>query len=852
MTEFQDSFSEEVWRSTYKDHKDETVDDTLRRVAKFAASAEKNKNLRETWEEEFTDMLGDFKVTTGGRVYANAGTDFKGTTMINCFVGPHPDHDIDSLEGIFHVLLQQAQTLKSEGGWGMNFSWIRPRGTFIEGIGVDTPGSVKFMELFDKSSEIVTSGSGLESSSGKAKGKIRKGAMMGVMDVWHPDVVEFITAKQQQGRLTKFNISVNCSDEFMEKVLKVEQLKAQKAPKREIKEITWDFVYPDTNHPKYKTEWFGDIKDWKQKGYDLKVYRTVEVDWLWNLIMESTYNRAEPGVLFLDRANAINPLNYRETIYATNPCGEQTLSPGNICNLLSMNMVMFLVMKNGRLAFDLKKVSEYVKKMVRFADNINDLSTNPLDEYTESMRTKRRIGCGILGWGSALYMMKVPFGSEEADKIRDEFMKTFTHSAIEASIDLAEEKGKFKLCIPKEHVKSPFYKQIGLSKKLLERMAEVGIRNSSLFSIQPTGNTSIFANIVSGGLEPVFMPEYVRTVIENKIPDHIAEVTPRYFEGAFHETEMFKLTKEGDEEILRGTGPNGTVYKIDRNRGLTKEVLCEDYGVRYLKAKGEWDQNAEWALTTTNLTTDDHVRDLIGFSKWLDSACSKTINVPQNYNFEDFKNVYTDSYKSGVVKGVTTYRAGTMATVLAAKDEHEADDTDEEIIKEDVKMDSDSPARVKILKAEGRKWYLTVTYHEDNPNRPFALFVHTNSNEKGVTTKDAVERLIRLARRKRIPKRHLDDTIMKIEQESNASKLSRCISFLLRHGVLIKNIVAELERVEDVYVGSFLFQIRKFLSQYIQDGTKVEDAKCDNCGSHDVVFSEGCFKCMSCGSSKCS
>ncbi len=848
MTEFQDPFSKEVWQSTYKDHNDKNVNDTMRRVARAVAGVERNTELRREWEEKFFDLLSDFKATSGGRIYANAGTEWKGTTLMNCFVGPHPTSDMDSLDGILKVLRDQTQTLKSEGGWGFNFSWMRPRGTFIEGIGVETPGSVKFMELFDKSSEIVTSGSGTESTNKKAKGKIRKGAMMGVMDVWHPDVIEFITAKQTPGRLTKFNLSVNCSDEFMEKVKQVEELKAQKASKKEIEAIVWELRYPNPKHSKYKSQWFGDLKDWEEKGYDVIVYRSVSVDWLWNLVMDSTYNRAEPGVLFLDRANYINPLSYKETIFATNPCGEQTLSPGNICNLMSMNLTQFV--NKDLSGIDMNKVKKYVKYMVRFADNVNSLSETPLPEYTRSMRNKRRIGCGILGWGSALYMMRTRFGSDKAAELRDALMKTFTHAAVEYSVELAKEKGMFKECVPNKHAMSPFWDQIDISNKLRSDIAEFGIRNSSLFSIQPTGNTSIFANIVSGGLEPVFLPEYVRTVIVNHMPPAIAAVTPKWYEGEFYETDLFKFVKEGDDEILRGVSDDGIVYKIDRSRGLCKEVLCEDYGVRYLKAMGKWNPSADWAVTTANMTATDHVSDLIGFSKWLDSACSKTVNVPQNYSFNDFKDIYLDSYNSGVVKGVTTYRAGTMATVLAAKDEAHANDDDEEIIREDVKMPTSSPALMKTLKAEGRKWYLTVTLNEAQ-TRPFALFVHTNAYEKGVSTSDAVERLISLARRKKIPKRHIDDTLEKVENENNTSKLTRSISFLLRHGVLIKNIVAELERVDDVFVGSFLFQIKKFLSAYIKDGTKVEDAECDNCGSHQVVFSEGCFKCLQCGSSKC-
>jgi len=205
-TVFEDAFSEEVWASTYKDHNDRNVNDTMFRVAAAAASMEKTAELRLEWTEKFYDLLSEFKATSGGRIYANAGTEWGGTTLMNCFVGPRVKEDLDSLDGILKHLYSQAHTLKSEGGWGENFSYIRPRGSFIHGIGVETPGAVKYMELFDKASEIITSGSGKKSSHSKAKGKIRKGAMMGVLDVWHPDIVEFITAKQQPGRLTKFNV----------------------------------------------------------------------------------------------------------------------------------------------------------------------------------------------------------------------------------------------------------------------------------------------------------------------------------------------------------------------------------------------------------------------------------------------------------------------------------------------------------------------------------------------------------------------------------------------------------------------------------------------------------------------
>jgi len=860
-TTFEDTFSKEVWETTYKDHNDQTVDDTIFRVAAAVASVEKTRDKQEEWTEKFYHLLSNFKATAGGRIYANAGTEWNGTTLMNCYVGPRVEHDADSIDGIFEHLRSQAHTLKSEGGWGENFSYLRPRGAFIHGIGVETPGAVKYMELFDKVSEIITAGSGKKSAEKKAKGKIRKGAMMGVLDVWHPDIIEFITAKQQPGRLTKFNVSVNCTDEFMNRVVRIIEIDRQLVDEMAITEPNsdliaqlhterdaldqWQLVFPDTKHHAYKSDWRGDIKAWKALGYPVKEYQVVSTMQLWNLIMESTYNRAEPGVLFLDRANYFGPLNYAETIYATNPCGEQTLAPGGVCNLGSLNLTQFI--EDG--CFDYDMLEKYAKYMVRFLDNVNTLTSAPLPQYENSIEQKRRIGVGILGWGSSLYMMKVRFGSNRAAQIREDVMSTIARAAYEASIDLAMEKGMFPMCDPVKHSQGPFIKSLGLSEQYMSKLYKYGIRNSSVLSIQPTGNTSIFANVVSGGLEPVFMHEYIRTVIVPTVPDELRELTPKWFEGAWHETDLFKLTKEGDEEILKGVF-NGTTYKIDKNRGLTKEVLCEDYGVRHMKRRGEWDPTADWAATTTSMAVQDHVEDLKGFARWVDSAMSKTVNVPNEYPFEQFKDIYLDAYRSQYVKGVTTYRAGTMTTVLAAKDEKNATVDDEEIIFEDVKLVDSAPATMKTLRAEGKKWYLTVIWNQEQ-TRPFGFFVHTNHYEKNVLTQDAVERLTELATRKGIPQRHIDSVLEKISADNNPTKVARLISLLLRHGVLIKNVVFALDKVEDVFVGSFVFQIRKFLASFIKDGEKVEGAKCENCGSRNIVYSEGCSVCKDCGGSKC-
>lgn len=855
LTQFEDVFSEEVWASTYKDHQDNNINDTMYRVAKAVASVEDTTEKQEFWTTKFYQLLSNFRGTAGGRIYANAGTSWGGTTMMNCFVGPRVPYDVDSLDGILTHLRSQAHTLKAEGGWGENFSYIRPRGAFIHGVGVETPGAVKYMELFDKASEIITSGSGKKSSNKKAKGKIRKGAMMAVLDVWHPDIIEFITAKQQPGRLTKFNISVNCTDEFMDRVTSIQALEQMLADNQlagddidtandEIAALDeWDLFFPDTTHAQYKTEWQGDIKKWVAAGYPTVVYNTISVKWLWNLIMESTYNRAEPGVLFLDRANYFLPLSYAETAYATNPCGEQVLAPGGVCNLGSLNLTQFV--NDEWTDFDYTKVAEYTRYMVRFLDNINSLTRAPLPEYEYSMKNKRRIGLGVLGWGSALYMLRTRFASDAAAVLRDNVMSTIARTAYEASIDLAIEKGMFALCDPILHAANPFIRALGLTDEYMTKLMTTGIRNSSLLSIQPTGNTSIFAQVTSGGLEPTFMHEYIRTVIVNHTPEGMEAVTPKWYEGEWCETELFKFAKEGDEEILRGEF-DGTVYKIDKNRGLTKEVLCEDYGVRQMKRKGLWDPTADWAVTAMSLSVTDHVNDLKGFARWVDSSMSKTVNVPNDYPLEDFKKIYTDTYASGVVKGVTTYRAGTMTTVLSAKDENNG--PVEEVILDDIDLPDSLPAIRKKLRAENKKWYMTISFMDD---RPVELFVQTNHHEKTATTHDAVERLIALARTKKIPEQHVAKVVEKIAGDSNVSKLARCISFLLRHGVLIRNVVSELDRVDNVFVGSFLFAIRKYLASFIKDGEKIEGERCQECGSNQVIYSEGCHKCVQCGSSKC-
>ena len=334
---FTNGFSRETWYQKYKFSKDTAVDDTWRRVAKDLASLEQNSK---EWEEKFYTILEDFKFVPGGRITSNAGTGLKGTTYINCFVDGFEGKDLDSIEGIYKTLLRQAQILKSEGGYGFCSDVMRPCGAHIAGISNQSPGAVKFLELWDKSSEIITAGSG-QGARKNEKNFIRKGAQMVTMSCWHPDIAEFIAAKKTPGRLSKFNMSVLCTDDFMTAVMM---------------DMPWRLVFPNyAAYPtEYKEQWDGDLGAWMSLISKLNddtdnpqssvtVYHEYEsARELWDMIMENTYNRNEPGVLFIDTINRMNNLEYCELINATNPCGEQVLPIGGVCLLGSINLAHFI------------------------------------------------------------------------------------------------------------------------------------------------------------------------------------------------------------------------------------------------------------------------------------------------------------------------------------------------------------------------------------------------------------------------------------------------------------------------------------------------------------------------------
>lgn len=651
---------------------------------------------------------------------------------------------------------------------------------------------------------------------------------------WHPDVEEFITAKQTEGRLTKFNMSVLLSDDFMTAV------------KNDDK---WDLIFPDyeKNSTLYDKEWDGNIDKWKEKGYPIKVVKSLKARELYDLIMTSTYNRNEPGVLFVDTINKKNNLYYEEYISATNPCAEQALPIGGVCNLGSLNLTQF-INKNSD-GWDYDSMGKTISYAVRMMDNVNSRTNVPLPEQAWNLENKRRIGLGIFGYGSALMMMKLRYGSKKALELTEELMKFIMNTAYKASALLAKEKGAFPLFDKEKHLIGEFVKN--LDQDVKDLIAEYGIRNSHLLSIQPTGNTSIMANVISGGLEPIFMPIYKRTSLMPYAPEGIDIPKKISWSNKTYESENeWGWIKEGDEDLMIYEHTDGYTYKFDKSRGLLRETVVKDYAVRYLEERGEWDTEAEWNATTTELNVDEHVNTMTIMAKYIDSALSKTLNLPNDYSYEDFKNLYMDLYDTGTVKGATTYRDGTMTQVLgSAEKKTETSRPTEKERPEHLKCD------IHHMTIKKEPWVALVGLLEDGD--PYELFcfrvknIHLPKNKPAVITKVKGTKTKKATYNLEVDGLIIEDLSQHFESTEEES-LMRLISMNLRRGhATVAQIVEQISKVKVGFIGDFNTSIVRTLKKYIDYSKEDTKEKCLNCGSTNVVLSEGCSKCQDCGSSKC-
>ena len=754
MSDFPMAISQQIWDMKYrlKDQNgtflEQTVQDTWHRIAKALSEVETEPKK---WETIFYNALTDFKFLPAGRITAGSGTK-RNVTLFNCFVmGVIPD----SMSGIFDMLKEAALTMQQGGGIGYDFSTIRPKGSLVKGIAADASGPVSFMDVWDSMCRTIMSAGS------------RRGAMMATMRCDHPDIEEFIAAKSDSQKLRMFNLSVLVTDAFMDAVKKGE--------------------------------------DWKLI-YNNKVYSVIKAADLWDQIMRATYNFAEPGVIFIDRINATNNLSYCETITATNPCGEQPLPPYGACLLGSINLAKLVEQPFDKNAYlDVSQLEDLVSTAVRMMDNVIEVSQFPLEAQKLEAKNKRRIGLGVTGLADALLMVGLRYGSDEAVKKTEKWMKTIALSAYKASINLAEEKGAFPLFDPEKFIVSG--KMIQMDEDVKQAAHKFGIRNALLTSIAPTGTISLYAGNVSSGIEPVFAYSYKRKVLQND-GSHV------------------------EEEVV-------------------------DYAVQLWRDKFGDAPLPDFFVSAQNLTPADHVKMQAAAQKWVDSSISKTINCPEDISFDDFKEVYIQAYDTGC-KGCTTYRPNEVTgSVLSAASE-EKSSSDQEVNGDIIYMSEplDRPSTLDgntyKLKWPDSEHAIYVTINDiivNDKRRPFEVFINSKNMEHFAWTV-GLTRMISAVFRRGGDVSFVVDELKAVFDPRGGAWVG---------GKYIPSILAAIGGILEEHMMKIGFIKDSDTSLFHKSGevTKVENLKlsrqksCTSCGQFDLQMIEGCMTCRSCGYSKC-
>ncbi len=763
--------SDEIWDMKYRFPgdaglpRDKTLSDTCSRVARAIAGDEAPDN-RALWAGRFEDALNSYEFLPAGRILAGAGTG-RDVTLFNCFVMGLIEDDMAS---IFDNVKEAALTMQQGGGIGHDFSSLRPRGAPVSSIGAEASGPVSFMDVWDAMCRTIMSAG------------TRRGAMMGTMRCDHPDIEEFISVKADEKRLRMFNLSVLVTDNFMTAVKD---------------DADWDLVF---------------------NGRSFKTLRARE---LWDKILRGAYDYAEPGVIFIDRINELNPLNYCETIYATNPCGEQPLPPHGACLLGSINLARLVTNPfSDDAALDEDRLNALVPVAVRFLDNTIDVSKFPLEAQQREARAKRRIGLGVTGLADALIMCGRRYGTRRAAKLARKWMGLIERAAYLASAELAGEKGAFPLFDEKDYMSAP---HIGrLDKDVRKTISALGLRNGLLTSIAPTGTISLLAGNVSSGVEPVFDFKYTRRV----------------------------LGKNGEHS----------------------EQQVEDYAHRlYRHMFGDEARLTENFVTVNDLTPDDHLAMQAALQAHVDSAISKTVNCPEDMSFEDFRPLYERAYELGL-KGCTAYRPNPVTGAVLSSTPQ---DTREEEHQESLPL---AAAVAPVPRDEGDIVYMSEPLQREKslPGFTYKLKWPDSDHAIYVTLND----IIQDGRRRPF---EIFINSKNLEHYAWTVALTRMISAVFRRGGDVSFVVEELKAVFDPrggqwmegrYVPSLLAAIGGIIERHMidtgfitpaerfapetgdTDGANVEQMQraryCPKCSQAALIFQEGCHTCRNCGFSKCS
>ena len=631
--------SSDIWDKKYRlknkqgEPVDENIDETYRRVARALSEVE-DKGKRETWYERFLWALRNGAIPAG-RIISNAGAlEHKpATSTINCTVSGIVE---DSMLDILNKNLEAGLTLKAGCGIGYEFSTLRPKGAYVSGAGAYTSGPLSFMDIFDKMCFTVSSAGG------------RRGAQMATFDVSHPDVVDFIKAKREDGRLRQFNMSLLITEGFMEAVKNDEDWPLSFPVLQ--KEVDQGEVSLEDDNLLWRD--FPTLKGYAANKEGLiacRIYKSVKAKHLWNVIMTSTYDYAEPGFILIDKVNQDNNNWFCEDIRATNPCGEQPLPPYGSCLLGSINLTKFVKDPfTEKAKFDWNGYREVVSVFTRMLDNVVEINGLPLEGQREAIMNKRRHGMGFLGLGSTMTMLTMPYGSDESLVFTEEVSRELALAGWRTGLSLAKEKGPAPIMdedfevteamlrkCPKmskdgisigERIKgkllharySQYMEKIAeIDPKLVAELADVGCRFTHHSSIAPTGTISLsLANNASNGIEPSFAHHYSRNVIR---------------EG--------KKSKEKVDVFS---------YELLAYRELINQAAMPF-------AENDEETLPEYFVSSADIQPKNHVDVQAASQKWIDSSISKTINVPTDCDFEDFKDIYLYAYEKGL-KGCTTFR----------------------------------------------------------------------------------------------------------------------------------------------------------------------------------------------------
>ena len=791
--------SQDILLEKYAKQGETTQEDIYARVARGLASVEALEAQAYYEQAFFKNMVAG--AIGAGRIMSAAGTDIQ-ATLINCFVQPVGDCiqgvDDDGYPGIYEALKQAAETMRRGGGVGYDFSRIRPRGAAVRGTASLASGPCSYIDVFDHSCATVESAGS------------RRGAQMGVLRIDHPDVLEFITAKRTPGRWNNFNVSIGVSHAFMRAV---EQ------------DSAWRLVHPAQPGAECLAQGA------RQDANGLWIYREMPAREIWDVVMQSAYDFAEPGILFLDNINHDNNLAYCERIAATNPCGEQPLPPYGCCDLGPVILPKFVRdpfgLSGTAPSFDFDAFAAAVALQVRALDNVLDLTHWPLPEQAQEAQAKRRIGVGFTGLGDALVMLNLRYNSEEGREFAAGIACVMRDAAYAASVSLAQERGSFPLFDPDLYLQGSGFAS-RLPAELRQAIATHGLRNSHLLSIAPTGTVSLaFADNASNGIEPAFSWFYTRK-------------------------------------------------KREANGG-TRDYRVEDHAWRcYRELGGDADHLPPSFVTALEMSAQDHIAMMSAVQPYIDTAISKTVNVPQDCPFEDFKDLYVQAWKAQL-KGLATYRPNAiLGAVLVADTATPAPipavstPVDPHRVVIDRRPHGELPAvaeKISYWTQDGEKTlYLIISFHKVEGQvggqsvqveRAIEFFMPVGQNGESQQWITSSMRLLSLAARGGFLARALQD-MRKVAWDRGPVRL----------GTLRKASGAQAPMWHDSEVAAVAYAIEQILERRMagasegppdafasQDKasdiafppTLMAGKKCSECGAHALIKKDGCEFCTNCG-----